>query len=428
MMMRLDLQTLTLRQAPARMFCAGLVLGLALLLAFPIRAQQHDDWMANLRKQVAAHRLALALDIANQRLAVAPGDTDARGWRARILGWLGQLQEAENEYRAVLRVTPRDSDVLGGLAWVLAREQHQQQALLLLDEALEIDPAREDLRDQRNTLLRSMEGASKRRPGPQTAYAGTAGSLAARIARDASATEARHELRISSDTDAFNYTDTANAETLELISHWDSTWTTSFSGIFYQRFGEDARKFSGSVGIRLGKTDSFSLGGAAARDQGVIPRSEAFFEYGHGFRVSRTRLLRGLETDFGSHWFWYRDARVLALTGSAVLYLPRDWNFLVAVTPARSAFSGTGPEWRPSGISKLTFPLHRRITANLFFAVGTENFAQADQIGRFSARTFGGGAKYRFARRQEVSFYALRQNRSQGRTQTSIGVSYGLRF
>jgi hypothetical protein len=160
----------------------------------------------------------------------------------------------------------------------------------------------------------------------------------------------------------------------------------------------------------------------------VIPRSEALVGYGHGFRLSRTEFFRGLETDFGSHWFWYRDARVLALTGTAVLYLPRDWNFVVAVTPARSAFSGTGAEWRPSGISKLIFPVHRRVTANIFFAVGTENFARADQIGRFSARTFGGGAKYRFARRQDLSFYVLRQNRSKDRTQTSFGVSYGLQF
>jgi tetratricopeptide (TPR) repeat protein len=426
--MRLDHQRRFSKHVQAHICCAGLALGLALLLALPVCGQSDDDWLANLRKQVAAHRLASALDVANARLGVAPADTDARGWRARILGWLGRLQEAESEFRAVLRVTPRDPDVLGGLAWVLAREQRQQEALPLLDEAIEIDPARADLREQRSVLLRSMGQAPEERPIPHAVSGGTLRGSVARTAQDAFAPESRHEIRFGSDTDTFNYTDAANAETLELISHWNSAWTTSFSGIFYQRFGQDARKFSGSVWVRLGRNDSFTFGGAAARDQGVIPRSEALVGYGHGFRLSRTEFFRGLETDLGSHWFWYRDARVLALTGTAVLYLPRDWNFVVAVTPARSAFSGTGAEWRPSGISKLIFPVHRRVTANIFFAVGTENFARADQIGRFSARTFGGGAKYRFARRQDLSFYVLRQNRSQDRTQTSFGVSYGLQF
>jgi len=63
---------------------AGAVLaGLFLLHALPMRAQESMDWMTNLRKEVDAHHLTAALEIANQRLAAAPDDTDARGWRAR---------------------------------------------------------------------------------------------------------------------------------------------------------------------------------------------------------------------------------------------------------------------------------------------------------------------------------------------------------
>ena len=57
-----------------------------------------------------------------------------------------------------------------------------------------------------------------------------------------------------------------------------------------------------------------------------------------------------------------------------------------------------------------------------------QDFAQADQIGRFSAQTFGGGGKDRLSRRQDISIYVARQNRSQGRTQTSFGVNYGILF
>ncbi|MCU1341768.1 MAG: hypothetical protein JWN92_1191, partial [Candidatus Acidoferrum typicum] len=69
--------------------------GLFLLHALPIRAQQSTDWMTSLRKEIGAHHLTAALEIANQRVATAPDDTDARGWRARTLAWLGNLQEAE---------------------------------------------------------------------------------------------------------------------------------------------------------------------------------------------------------------------------------------------------------------------------------------------------------------------------------------------
>jgi hypothetical protein len=78
-----------------RVHAGAVFAGLFLLHALPIRAQQRTDWLTNLRKEVDAHHLTAALEIANQRIATAPGDTDARGWRARTLAWLGNLHEAE---------------------------------------------------------------------------------------------------------------------------------------------------------------------------------------------------------------------------------------------------------------------------------------------------------------------------------------------
>jgi hypothetical protein len=72
--------------------------------------------------------------------------------------------------------------------------------------------------------------------------------------------------------------------------------------------------------------------------------------------------------------------------------------------------------------------LYRRLSGNLSFAVGSENFAQVDQIGRFSAYTFGAGLRYRFTRRQDLSGYVASQQRTQDRTQNSFGLSYGFRF
>ena len=60
--------------------------------------------------------------------------------------------------------------------------------------------------------------------------------------------------------------------------------------------------------------------------------------------------------------------------------------------------------------------------------MGAENFAQVDQIGRLSARTYGGGLRYRFAEGQDVTGFVARQDREHGQTQTSLGLSYGIRF
>lgn len=402
--------------------------GLFLLHAVPMCAQQTTDWMTDLRKELDAHQLTAALEIANQRLAAAPDDTDARGWRARTLAWLGDSREAELEFRSVLSITPNDPDVLSGLAGVLVREQRQEEALLLLNQAIALDRDRADILDQRGSLLAALERAPEARSDFLAALSKDPHDQLARAKLDSLRPQPRHALHFASDTDAFNYTHAANAETVELASHWDPCWITSFAGIVYQRFGADAGKFTGSVARRFMRSDSLTIGGGIARDQGVIPRAEAFLQYGHGFRLSETFFLRALETDFQSHWFWYRDARVLGLTSTAILYVPRGATFSVAVTQARSAFPTTGPDWSPSGIATLAVPLGSRFTSNVFFAVGTEDFAQADQIGRFSAQTAGGGGKYRLSRNQDISISVARQNRSMGRTQTSFGVSYGIFF
>ena len=89
---------------------------------------------------------------------------------------------------------------------------------------------------------------------------------------------------------------------------------------------------------------------------------------------------------------------------------------------------GREAEGRPTGSVRLSCPVRQRITEHAFYGAGTENFAVADQSGRFSARTFGGGARFQVTPLQDVTFYTLYQDRSQERNQTSIGFSYGFRF
>jgi len=385
------------------------------------------DWQQPVRAMADVHQLDAALALVDQRLAQVPGDLEARGWRGRLLAWQGRWGEAESEYRRVLEHAPNDTDILCGLADVLLWRGELDDALSVTDRARDLAPSQTSILLRRARILRGLENAAEARmeyreilrydPGNQEAKHGLAGLSA----------ENKHELRFGADASTFNYTDAAAAQGLLLSSKWTHRLSTIAGISFYQRFGQDATKFAGSSSFHLTKNDWLNVGGAVANANGIVPKNEAFFEYGHGLRVPN-RWIKGLEASYQQRWLWYQGAHVLTLSVTQLYYLPREWTWSLTLTGARSGFANTGIEWVPSGSARLEFPLHRQLTANLAFANGTENFAQVDQIGHFSARTFAGGLRYRFADRQDISGYVAVQNRSESRTQNSFGGSYGFRF
>src|SRR5260370_586688 len=193
-----------------------------------------------------------------------------------------------------------------------------------------------------------------------------------------------------------------------------------------------AAKFIGSATAHLPRFGAITTGGAVGHDNAVIPKSEAFFDLDHGWKTGEGTVLRGLEFSYGQHWYWYRTARILALNGVAIIYLPREWSFSLAATGGRSAFSGTGVEWRPSGSMRLGFPVATwritQLSGNIFYGAGTENFALSDQIGAFASQTYGGGLRFRFSERQDITCVSSYQRRTQNRTDAYLGFSYGIHF
>jgi YaiO family outer membrane protein len=238
----------------------------------------------------------------------------------------------------------------------------------------------------------------------------------------------KHEVRLDSDTDRFNYTDVASAEAISLTSRWNSEWTTSFMSRWYQRFGVDAQRVTARVSRTIGGHSWVSVVGGGGHDESVIPKREAGFEIGSAFRLPGRRIVRGVEVSYAQQWLWFQGSKVMVVSGSSLFYLPRDWMFTLTVAAARSSFQSPDVQWRPSGGARLGFPIRSRLRGNVNFAVGAENFAKADEIGHFSARTFGGGLRYEVTPRHNIGVAVLYQDRSQGRTQTSVGVSYGFRF
>ena len=415
-----------------RMQASGLLFG-ALLVASAVFGQdQPPAWQTQVRKYSETQDWNSALRIVDQEIARAPRDMDVRAWRARVLTWAGNLAEAEKEYLEVLKASRNDPDNWMGLANVYLREGRTLEALKALDAAVELDPTRADLHAARARALRAAGKRTEARLEFQKALNLDSASVEAQAGLISLRPEPKHELRFGQDTDLFNFANANNDQWMSLASQWTPHWATSVAGSFYQRGGADAGKFVGSVTRRQSKWGAITVGGAIGRDNAVIPKSEAFFNLDHGWKSAETAIFRGVEFIYGQHWYWYQSSRILTLGGTTIVYFPRNWTLSLGTTGARSAFSGTGSEWRPSGTSRLGFPLAswsaKRLSGNVFFAVGTEDFAQIDQIGSFASQTYGGGVQFEITTRQDVTGYGSYQKRTQDRTDTAFGLTYGIHF
>ena len=424
---------MTRRALSSRWLSSFGMIFVVMLVVFPAFGQeQPPEWQMQVRKFAESKDWDSAMRIVERELARAPQDTDVRAWHARVLNWSGHAAEAEKEYLEILKVSRNDPDNWMGLANAYLREGKVEDSLRALDRAVELDPKRADLRAARARALRAMGERNEARMEFQKALNLDPTSLEARAGLISVRGEPRHEMRFGQDNDLFNFTSANHDGWVSLTSKWTPHWSTSFAGSFYERAGIRAGKFSGAITGRLSRWGALTAGGAAGHDNAVIPKSEAFFDLNHGWKTGETNFLRGVEFDYGQHWYWYQTSRILTLNGTTIVYFPLDFTLSLGATGVRSTFSGTGAEWRPSGITRLGFPLanwsERRLSGNIFFAVGTEDFAQVDQIGRFASQTYGGGLRFQISPRQDVTGYASYQKRTQDRTDTSFGLSYGIHF
>jgi len=389
-------------------------------------------WQTQVRKYAEARDWNSAMRLVEQEIARAPQDMDVRAWRARVLAWSGKLPEAEKEYLAILQVSRTDPDNWMGLADVYLRQGNIREALQAINVAEELDPKRPDIHAARARALRVAGQRNEARSEFQSALRLDPENTEARDGLISVRRGTQQELRFGQDNDLLSYSADFHDEFVSVVSQWSSHWTTSVAGNFYQRAGVAAGKCTGSITRRQPKWGALTAGGAVGHDNAVIPKSEAFFDVDRGWKTGELSFVRGVEFDYAQHWYWYQSARILALNGTAVLYFPEEWTFSVVATGARSAFTGTGAEWKPSGIGRLGFPLarwgERRLSGNLFFAAGTENFAIVDQIGSFASQTYGGGLRYQIATRQDVTSFVGYQKRTQNRTDMAFGLSYDIYF
>jgi hypothetical protein len=399
----------------------------AWLLPFPPCMFAEDNWQQQVRSAVKQHQLPAAMAVVDRRLETMPGDMEAHAWRGRLLAWTGHWPEAETEYHLVLDKFPGDVDVLTGLADVLVWQQKYLEALAVLETARSAAPRDPEVLVRCARALSLLRRISDARAEFQVVLSYDPANPAAISGLASLRDVSRYELRIGEEADFFNYTDNAQVETVTLRAHWNERWTTSLGVSPYHLFGESAVKIWADAAYRFHQNSWVRLLGAGANPQDVVPENEALIEYGHGFQFSNP-WFKGLESSYQEHSLWYRGAQVVTLNTTQISYLPREWTWTLSLTGAHTRFAGGESDWVPSGSTQLGIPLFRRLSGSVLFAVGAENFAQVDQIGRLSARTYGGGLRYRFAESQDVTGFVARQDREHDQIQTSLGLSYGIRF
>lgn len=415
-----------------RVVVRSMTIALLLLISATDGRSEVHAWQAQVRKYAQAKDWDSAMRLVELEIARAPQDMDVRAWRARVLAWSGRLLDAEREYLGILNVSSHDPDNWMGIAEVYLREGKIAEALQAIKVAEELDPKRSDIRAARGRILRASGQRAEAQSEFQSALRLDAASMEAQDGLITVRRPAQHELQVGQDNDLLSYSPDFHHESVSVVSQWTSHWSTTAAGNFYQRSATEAGNFCGSITRQQPKWGALTVGGAVARDSAVIPKSEAFFDLDHGWKTGETGFVRGVEFDYAQHWYWYQSARILALSGTTLVYLPGDWTFSLRAAGARSAFSGTNSEWKPSGIGRLGFPLahweEKRLTGNLFFAAGTENFAMVDQIGTFASQTYGGGLRFQMTAGEDVSGFVGYQKRTENRNDTMFGVGYAIHF
>src|SRR5882757_11508044 len=235
----------------ARYACTSVLsVGLLLLTLFApcaLAQEQQSDWQIQVRKYCDANDWAAALRVVDQRIAQAPNDLDLKAWHARVLGWSGNLAAAQQEYLEILSVSPNDPDVWAGLGSVYARQGKDDDALLALGRAVQLDPQRADLRIAHTRALREAENRNVAAAELKNAASLDPSSTKTPRAIKAGRRVVTGELRVGNETDFLNYSSANQASGTNLATHWTPFLRTNVGFAAYLRGGVLAEKFTASA-------------------------------------------------------------------------------------------------------------------------------------------------------------------------------------
>lgn len=404
----------------------GLVLLSVLLVltssaaAQPSRAEQVERALAHVRAQQYAAALAVFRELARENSQ----DYEARIWVARLESWRGDFAEAEQLYRAVLAEQPSNREARLGLADVIAWQGRHAEALERLR------PLYEDDATDLEVLLR-LGRVSRWRGDRREALRYYREALA----RDPSQPEAQEAIELLIEQtdyrleagylfEDFDFASETHGDFVELL-HARSDRTTLLGRLGFQRkFDENLTRFSLGLTRRVGQ-GNYLRGEASFAPSGQVLANQ-------DYEVELTRVLRaGVSSGLGYRYLRFRVANVHVLAPLFNWDLHPNLHLTLRYTPARTRFDSPPTSvWNHSGWARLTWDLNPTWSPYLTFAVGSENFSgvSSEQLGRFAAQTYGGGATLQWSARRGLRFGYFFQNRTDRRRQHSLGLSVFQRF
>ncbi len=408
------------------LFCLTLSLLLVsvCLSAQPVQMDRAET-MRRARELVEAQHYDAALEIFGRLAAQNPGDIEARNWMARLESWKGNHAQAEELYRSVLADAPGDLEAELGLADVLGWQGRYSEALERLLDLRTRQPANAEVLVRLGRISRWQRKRRRALRYYREVLALDPGNTEAREGVDILAAQKSFRLETGYFTEEFDFIGNTHGQRISLLyqDHHRLTLLTAFQ--YQNKFDQNNTRATLGVTYRFWRRtwvrSEFSW--APAGDT-VIANQDYILEVTQGVHP---RVAVG----GGYRFLNFRDAEVQVLTAQLNLDLRADLHLNLRYTPARTRFQLPARSvWNHGGGTRLVWDVNRTFSPYVSFGVGTENFAgvSADQLGRFAAQTYAGGAVIHLTPAQGLRLGYYFQNRTQDRREQGFGISYFFSF
>ena len=396
-------------------------------LAVPVaQSASRDETIQKIRNEVRAQNFEAALDLARALVKQNPRDWEARNWIARIQSWRGNFQSAEELYRQIIRDHPGDAEAALGLADVLVWQGK-------LDGAREVLLSLEKQRPNDLEVLVRLGRVlvAQNRPAKARRY------FRKVLQIDPNNEEVKKALTGISDRRSFELETGYFLEGYDFARNTNGTFTqlayrdydrkTVLGGFQYQnKFGENDLRFT------LGGTYRALRRSYIRGEVSVSPRGE-FVEPNQDYTFEVTQgLSHGVAGGAAIRYLNFRNANVVIPAGIVEWDAREKLHIYLRYAPAGTAFNKfQGRVWNQGAWAKGVWDLNRRFSPYALFATGAESFEPAlsyEQLGRFTAHTYGGGTEIRLSSKGGFRLGYFYQKRTGSHRENWLGVSYYVYF
>jgi len=117
-----------------------------------------ESWIQRALAKRALHRMPEALASINEALTLAPEHKEARKTAALLTFENGNYRESERHLVTLMGQEPHDTELLALFARTLTAQKQSEEAIRVIDKAISIDEESLDLKLQRASMIKQIEG------------------------------------------------------------------------------------------------------------------------------------------------------------------------------------------------------------------------------------------------------------------------------